>query len=231
MALIHIGGKSYELVHENRDGWNAEAFRNRYSEVLEKYDYIIGDWGYNQLRLKGFFQDGNGKATKDSTFSYASDYINEYCNFGCAYFVLEKKSGGRIEPGDEDLDLLEEPMRHSGAASREAVAEVKAQSAGQAGAHHAGALQAQGAAKRSGGDQQTDEMAPPKEQHGGGRRQRHQQRGDSQDKRQDGQARRRDNRRGGKHHDQKNRKPVKTAAAHEAAAASESGRSKNGGRS
>ncbi|MFD0961182.1 YutD family protein [Paenibacillus chungangensis] len=230
MALIHIGGKSYELVHENRDGWNAEAFRNRYSEVLEKYDYIIGDWGYNQLRLKGFFQDGNGKATKDSTFSYASDYINEYCNFGCAYFVLEKKSGGRIEPGDENLDLLEEPVRHSGAASREAVVDVKAQSGGQTVAQ-SGAQQAQAtstpAGKRS-GEQPGDEAPPTRDNHGGGRRQR--QRSDGQEKRQEGQARRRDNRRGGKYHDQKNKKSVKTAA-NEAAATSENGRNKNSGRS
>lgn len=105
MSLIHIGGKSYELIHENRNGWNPEAFRNRYSEVLERYDYIIGDWGYNQLRLKGFFKDNHQKATKDSTFSAASDYINEYCNFGCAYFILEKKLGDRREPNEEDLDL------------------------------------------------------------------------------------------------------------------------------
>lgn len=105
MALIHIGGKSYELILENRNGWNPEAFRNRYSEVLERYDYIIGDWGYNQLRLKGFFRDNHQKATKDSVYSAASDYINEYCNFGCAYFILEKKSGGRAEIGEDDLDL------------------------------------------------------------------------------------------------------------------------------
>ncbi|GKU76023.1 YutD family protein [Paenibacillus sp. L3-i20] len=105
MALIHIGGKSYELVHENRSGWNPEAFRNRFSEVLERYDYIIGDWGYNQLRLKGFFKDNHQKATKDSTFSAISDYINEYCNFGCAYFILEKQLGGRKEPNDDDMDL------------------------------------------------------------------------------------------------------------------------------
>ncbi|MEK3881986.1 YutD family protein [Paenibacillus sp. PL2-23] len=108
MALIHIGGKSYELIHENRNGWNPEAFRSRYSEVLERYDYIIGDWGYNQLRLKGFFRDNHHKASKDSLFSSASDYINEYCNFGCAYFILEKKSDGRVEVNAEDIDLDEE---------------------------------------------------------------------------------------------------------------------------
>ncbi|MBH5317487.1 YutD family protein [Paenibacillus sp. GSMTC-2017] len=103
--MIHIGGKSYELIHENRSGWNPEAFRNRFSEVLERYDYIIGDWGYNQLRLKGFFKDNHQKATKESTFSAVSDYINEYCNFGCAYFILEKQSGGRRETTEDDMDL------------------------------------------------------------------------------------------------------------------------------
>lgn len=108
MAFIHIAGNIYELSFENRNGWNVEAFRNRYSEVLERYDYIVGDWGYNQLRLKGFFKDGHQKATKDSTYSYMADYINEYCNFGCAYFVLEKKQGGEhLEPSDEDVYIDE----------------------------------------------------------------------------------------------------------------------------
>lgn len=110
MALIHIAGKSYELIFENRNGWNVEAFRNRYSDVLERYDYIVGDWGYNQLRLKGFFRDGHQKATKDTTFSYATDYINEYCNFGCAYFILEKKLETSAEVSEDDIFLEEVEM-------------------------------------------------------------------------------------------------------------------------
>jgi len=88
--MIIIGNKSYELLKDYRNGWNLEAFRDRYSEVLDRYDYIVGDWGYNQLRLKGFYRDNHPKAAKDSTFSSMSDYINEYCNFGCAHFVLQK---------------------------------------------------------------------------------------------------------------------------------------------
>lgn len=88
--MIVIGNKSYEVLKDHRNGWNLEAFRERYSEVLDRYDYIVGDWGYNQLRLKGFYRDNHPKAAKDSTFSSMSDYINEYCNFGCAHFVLQK---------------------------------------------------------------------------------------------------------------------------------------------
>lgn len=89
-TLIQIGGKTYEIIKQHRDGWNAEIFRERYSEVLDRYDYILGDWGYNQLRLKGFYRDGHPKAGKDTSLSSLTEYINEYCNFGCAYFVLQK---------------------------------------------------------------------------------------------------------------------------------------------
>ncbi|WP_260511022.1 YutD family protein [Paenibacillus cucumis (ex Kampfer et al. 2016)] len=89
-VIVQVGGKNYEIVQNHKQGWNPEVFRDRYSEVLERYDYIIGDWGYSQLRLKGFYRDNHPKATKDSTISYLVDYINEYCNFGCAYFVLQK---------------------------------------------------------------------------------------------------------------------------------------------
>jgi uncharacterized protein YutD len=121
MGLFHIGGKSYELLHENRSGWNAEAFRDRYSEVLERYDFIVGDWGYNQLRLKGFFRDNHQKANKDSSYSTMSDYINEYCNFGCAYFVLEKMHGVKYEPEVDELEPSADLPRLEGADLRAAL--------------------------------------------------------------------------------------------------------------
>lgn len=88
--MISINNYSYELVEENREGFNEEAFRARYSDILNKYDYIVGDWGYNQLRLRGFFEDQSQKATFDTKISTISEYLYEYCNFGCAYFVLKR---------------------------------------------------------------------------------------------------------------------------------------------
>lgn len=88
--MIEIDNQVYEVVQDIRQGWNEQAFRERYSEVLAKYDYIVGDWGYNQLRLRGFFEDSNKKASFDNKISTLDEYIHEYCNFGCAYFVLKK---------------------------------------------------------------------------------------------------------------------------------------------
>ncbi len=89
MILSH--GNAYELWINHKNGWNAEIFRERYNDVLDRYDFIVGDWGYSQLRLKGFFKDNNTKATKDLTIQALHEYLSEYCNFGCAYFVLERQ--------------------------------------------------------------------------------------------------------------------------------------------
>jgi uncharacterized protein YutD len=96
--IFMAGGNAYSLMHEHKSGWNPEAFRERFSEVLERFDYIVGDWGYNQLRLRGFYRDGHPRATKESSISSFVDYINEYCNFGCAHFVLTKLDNNEIPP-------------------------------------------------------------------------------------------------------------------------------------
>ncbi len=54
--MLTICGQHYEVVQDEKEGWDEEAFKARYSDVLTKYDYIVGDWGYNQLRLRGFFR-------------------------------------------------------------------------------------------------------------------------------------------------------------------------------
>ncbi|MUK90006.1 DUF1027 domain-containing protein [Ornithinibacillus sp. L9] len=88
--MIELFGKKYELIENVKDGFNQDALEARYTDILKKYDYIVGDWGYEQLRLKGFYRDDNMKAVIDSKISALDDYIYEYCNFGCAYFVLKK---------------------------------------------------------------------------------------------------------------------------------------------
>ncbi len=92
MKKIRFNGKIYQLLSDYKDGWDEGAFRRRYSDILDKYDYIVGDWGYGQLRLKGFFEDDHVRATQETKISYLKEYLNEYCNFDCAYFVLRKKS-------------------------------------------------------------------------------------------------------------------------------------------
>ncbi len=88
--MICINNICYEVIDNYREAFNEEAFRSRYSDILTRYDYIVGDWGYGQLRLKGFFEDQSQKATFDTKISTVSEYLYEFCNFGCAYFIVKK---------------------------------------------------------------------------------------------------------------------------------------------
>lgn len=88
--LIQVDGIQYEIIENEKNGFNEDAFKERYSEILNRYDYVVGDWGYNQLRLRGFFDDQSQRATYDTKISTLSEWLYEYCNFGCAYFVLKK---------------------------------------------------------------------------------------------------------------------------------------------
>lgn len=88
--MIELNGIQYELIKNEKEGFDEEALEARNSEILKKYDYIVGDWGYEQLRLRGFYEDTNEKAGFDSRISTLEDYLYEFCNFGCAYFVLKR---------------------------------------------------------------------------------------------------------------------------------------------
>lgn len=88
--MIELDGQHYQVIENIKEGFQEEKLNERYSDILKKYDFIVGDWGYDQLRLKGFYHDKNKKAAFDSKISLLDDYLYEYCNFGCAYFVLEK---------------------------------------------------------------------------------------------------------------------------------------------
>lgn len=99
-----VGNGEYRLVKDYRDAFDYRKLLERYHDILNKYDYIVGDWGYDQLRLKGFFKDDFRNAAIDAKIGHLEDYLYEYCNFGCAYFVIEQtgefqRKGRDTSPG------------------------------------------------------------------------------------------------------------------------------------
>lgn len=89
------------LILENKkDAFDATVFSQRFSDILLKYDYIVGDWGNEQLRLKGFYKDDRD-VKKANRISRLDDYLKEYCNFGCAYFVLENQEPRPVKSEEE----------------------------------------------------------------------------------------------------------------------------------
>lgn len=86
-----LNGHEYQLLVNYRDGFNGDEFAKRFSNILSKYDYIVGDWGYDQLRLRGFFDPESPLFRPERGKERIEDYLYEDCNFGCPYFVVQNE--------------------------------------------------------------------------------------------------------------------------------------------
>lgn len=88
---VETEGIAFSLVENIKDAFDVTTFNQRFSEVLTKFDYIVGDWSNEQLRLRGFYKDDRTEE-KLEKISRLQDYLLEYCSYGCAYFVLENEA-------------------------------------------------------------------------------------------------------------------------------------------
>ena len=91
MKDLMINDINYEVVKDYNDAINIEEIKNKLTEYFIEFDYVVGDWSYGKLRLKGFYNDDNKKCNNINKISTLENYLNNYCSYGCKYFVLAKK--------------------------------------------------------------------------------------------------------------------------------------------
>lgn len=87
--IVYIDDKEYTIVENFKNALDSKSLEERYTALLQKYHYIVGDWGHEQLRLKGFYANDVKNSEEDQKIRTLQDYLREYCAFGCSYFVLE----------------------------------------------------------------------------------------------------------------------------------------------
>ena len=51
---IILNDNKYELMENYKDAYDKEEVLKRATDYFKTYDYIVGDWAYGKLRLKGF---------------------------------------------------------------------------------------------------------------------------------------------------------------------------------
>lgn len=82
--------QKYKLIDNYKDGYEKEAVEHLFTEYFLDYDYVIGDWSYGKLRLKGFCNPENPKCNPKNHIEYKKTYLDTYCAYNCRYFVLQK---------------------------------------------------------------------------------------------------------------------------------------------
>lgn len=87
---VTIYSTRYEIIKDYKNGFNEEEVINKFTEYFIPYDYILGDWAYNKLRLKGFCDSDNEIYNKTNDINNIENYIKNNCAYGCKYFVMKK---------------------------------------------------------------------------------------------------------------------------------------------
>lgn len=82
----------YELIDNYKNGFDYDEVKSKYTDYFYNYDYIVGDWAYGKLRLKGFYNSNNQNCTNVNNFDDYKKYISDYCAYECRYFLLKKIS-------------------------------------------------------------------------------------------------------------------------------------------
>ena len=91
MEKITLEENTYEIITDYKNGYNVEELNNKYTDYFKRYDYIVGDWAYGKLRLKGFYEKNNKHCTEINNIDNLDKYLKENCAFDCSYFVAKRK--------------------------------------------------------------------------------------------------------------------------------------------
>ena len=96
MKKIEVNGISYEVVREDNDCINLEELQEKMTDYFEPYDYVLGDYAYEKLRLKGYYDEKNKKVTEINNIKNIENYIKDYCSYGAKIFLLKKIKEKRL---------------------------------------------------------------------------------------------------------------------------------------
>lgn len=91
MEKVEFENNSFEIIKNYKNGYNKDEFISKCTSYFDEYDYVVGDWAYGKLRLKGFLDSKNKKCKEINNFDNLDKYLKENCAFDCAYFVAKRK--------------------------------------------------------------------------------------------------------------------------------------------
>lgn len=90
MKKIEINEKEYEIIRNDNNCINIEELSEKITEYFDDFDYIVGDYSYDKVRLKGYYETTNKNKKEFNDIKNLENYIKEYCSYGARIFVIKK---------------------------------------------------------------------------------------------------------------------------------------------
>ena len=67
------------IIIKGEENFDYKEVNTLFTDYFQDYDYILGDYSYSKIRLKGFYDSSNKKVKKLNDIKYLERYIKEYC--------------------------------------------------------------------------------------------------------------------------------------------------------
>ena len=90
MKNIIINKVSYNIIKDVKDAVDVSVLTDKITDYYDGFDYIVGDWAYGKVRLKGFNKKDNKNFKPSNDIDKVENYIANNCAYGCRWFILEK---------------------------------------------------------------------------------------------------------------------------------------------
>ena len=78
-------------MKNEKNAIDQEILKDKITDYFKNYDYIVGDWAYGKLRLKGFNSKTNRNFKAINDIDKVDEYLKNYCAYQCSYFILAKE--------------------------------------------------------------------------------------------------------------------------------------------
>lgn len=89
MKIVEIRGKKYELVRNDGNCFD-DSVIEKITDYFDPYDYIAGDYAYEKVRFKGFYDSKSKGVNSINNIKNIDNYIKDYCCYGSKIFLLKK---------------------------------------------------------------------------------------------------------------------------------------------
>lgn len=90
METILLEEQKYKIHDNYKDGFDLEILKERFTEYFLPFDYVLGDWSYGKVRLKGFYDSQNKKCSEINNVKDYKTYLEKHCANDCRYFIIKK---------------------------------------------------------------------------------------------------------------------------------------------
>ena len=87
---ISINGIKYQVLENKNNCLDESILNEKVTDYFDSFDYIMGDFAYNKLRLKGFCDKKNKNCNDINNISTKDKYLKELCAYECNYFLIKK---------------------------------------------------------------------------------------------------------------------------------------------